>query len=204
LLPEDQTLLVHRFSDPLLGAVLSPGVKNEVDLSVTNPALASNKRPATPSLPSQNKRATAQPLSRFELRMNSCVLVSEVMKCLISYPMGYEECLMNEHTQCCVNGNGDDTFYVKRSGMFADPTIEDEISMQDFFMSNLVSIPIVGDKTNHAIGYKGLLRVWSLLRCVDACLDLGTTCTEKCASDTLELYIKLFLVVVSPWKKSRS
>jgi hypothetical protein len=69
-LPEDQTLLVHRFSDPLIGAVLSHGVKNVVDLSVASPALASNKSPAMPSLPSQNKRATAQPVSRFELRMN--------------------------------------------------------------------------------------------------------------------------------------
>jgi hypothetical protein len=31
-------MLVHRFSDPLIGAVLSHDVKNEVDLSVANPS----------------------------------------------------------------------------------------------------------------------------------------------------------------------
>jgi hypothetical protein len=88
LLPEDQTLLVHCFSNPLIGAVLSHGVKNEVDFSIANPAIASNTRPATPSLPGHNKRATAQPFSHFELRMKSCVLVSEMMKLLISDPTG--------------------------------------------------------------------------------------------------------------------
>jgi hypothetical protein len=178
-------------------------VKNEVDLTVSHPVLTSNKRPETPSLSSQNKSATAQPSSRFELRMNSCVLVSEVMECLISDPTGYEECLMNDHTCCHVNGNGDGTFYVKRCGMFADPTIEDDIPMQDLFMSNLASIPIVEDTVNCAIGYKALL-FWALLRCVDACLDLGITCTEKFASDTSDLFIFFCFVLVSPWKSSRS
>jgi hypothetical protein len=132
--------------------------------------------------------------------MNLCVLVSEMTECLILDPTGYEECLMNEHTRCRVNGIGDDTFYVKGSGMFADPTIDDEISMQYFFMTNLASIPIVEDTTNHAIGYNGL-RFWALLRCVDACFDLGTTCTEKYASDTLELYIKLLFCVGVPLNK---
>jgi hypothetical protein len=200
LLPEDQTLLVHRVSGPLIGDVLSHGVKNEVDLAVANPALTGNTHPTTPSLPSQNKRATAQTFSRFELRINSCVFVSEVMKCLISDPTGYEGCLMNDHTRCRVNWNGDDAFDVKRSGMFANPAIDDEISMQYFFMSNLVSIPIFEITMNHAIGYKGL-HFWALLRCIDACLDLGITCTEKCAIDMLELYIKLLFCVGVPLDK---
>jgi hypothetical protein len=75
---------------------LSHGVKNEVDLSIVNPVIASNKRPATPSLPGHNKRATAQPLSHFEMRMKSRVIVSEVMELLISDPTGYEDCLKND------------------------------------------------------------------------------------------------------------
>jgi hypothetical protein len=99
-----------------------------------------------------------------------------------------------------VNGNGDDTFYVKRSGMFPDPTIDDDISMQQFFISNLASIPIVEDMTNHEIGDKGL-RFWALLHYADACLDPGITCTEKYSSDISELYIKLLFCVGVPLDK---
>jgi hypothetical protein len=99
-----------------------------------------------------------------------------------------------------VNGNGDGTSYVKQSGMFPDPTIDDKILMQHFFMSNLASISIANDTTNHTIGYKRL-RFWDLLRCFDACLDIGITCTEKCASEMSELYIKLLFCVGVPLDK---
>jgi hypothetical protein len=73
--------------------------------------------------------------------------------------------------------------FMKPSGMFAEATVDDKISMQYMFMSQLAYIPIFEDTTNHAIGYKGLC-FWPPLYCVDVCLDLGITCTGKCDSDT--------------------
>jgi hypothetical protein len=64
--------------------------------------------------------------------------------------------------------------------------------MTYFFMGHLTVIPTSEDATNHAYGYKGI-HFWDLLHCVDACLDLGITCTEKCASKTSEFYIKMLL-----------
>jgi hypothetical protein len=68
------------------------------------------------------------------------------------------------------------------------------VSMSAFSMSQLAEIPTSEDGTNHGNGYKGL-HVWALLRRVDACLDLGITCTEKCASETSEFYIKLLFFI---------
>jgi hypothetical protein len=67
LLPEDQTMLVHRFSDPLICAVLSQhGVNNKGNVYVPVAAILNNKRPATPSIQCQNKSGAAQASSRFE------------------------------------------------------------------------------------------------------------------------------------------
>jgi hypothetical protein len=59
-------------------------------------------------------------------------------------------------------------------------------------MSQLAAIPTSEDATNHGHGYKGI-HFWDLLRFVDACLDIGITCTGKCASKTSEFYIKLLI-----------
>jgi hypothetical protein len=72
--------------------------------------------------------------------------------------------------------------------------------MTDFFMNHITAIPRSDDATDHTNGYKGI-RFWALLCCVDACLDLGITCTEKCASETSELCIKLLLCLCVPLDK---
>jgi hypothetical protein len=67
-------------------------------------------------------------------------------------------------------------------------------------MSHIAAISTSEDATDHANGYKGI-HFWALLRCVDACLDLGITCTEKCSSGMSELYIKLLMCLGMPLDK---
>jgi hypothetical protein len=69
LLPDDQTLLVHRFSDPLIVAILSNGFKNKGNMSVPVSAILKSKRPATPSTQGPTKSGTVHASSRFELRI---------------------------------------------------------------------------------------------------------------------------------------
>jgi hypothetical protein len=51
--------------------------------------------------------------------------------------------------------------------------------MINFFMGWVANIPTIEDAVNNAIGYEGL-PYWSLLRCVDVCMDIGVICVEQC------------------------
>jgi hypothetical protein len=41
-------------------------------------------------------------------------------------PDGYDNMLLKDNTRVCINGNGDDTFCVKKSGLFEEATCDDE------------------------------------------------------------------------------
>jgi hypothetical protein len=105
LLPENQTLLVHRLSDPLSGTVLSHGVKNR-ELACPSCWCLEQTINIPQRLPFRAKTNGAQ--HRLHLDLN-CVL-NCVWLSLISGPMEYEDCLKNDDTHCRVNGNGDDIF----------------------------------------------------------------------------------------------
>jgi hypothetical protein len=74
--------------------------------------------------------------------------------------------------------------------------------MQYFFISQLASITTQEDMNIYAVGYK-CIHFWALLRCVDACLDLGMTCAEQCANTVSETYIKLIFCLGLPLEKFR-
>jgi hypothetical protein len=59
--------------------------------------------------------------------------------------------------------------------------------MIDFFMGWVTDISTTEATVNTAIRYKGLC-FWALLHCVDACMDLGVTCVEKCGNNTSKTY----------------
>jgi hypothetical protein len=127
LLPEDRVLLVNRFHVypdimyPLIGVRVDPS-----NVVKTEEHAASNlKRCASTDLrvPAKRTVATAMPDKQ---RIMSCVLVSEVMQLLPTDPEGYAHMLMKDESRTRVNGNGTDTFFVRKAGILSEARCEDE------------------------------------------------------------------------------
>jgi hypothetical protein len=56
----------------------------------------------------------------------ACNVVAEVFELLANNTGGYENLLLTDTTCVTINGNGEDTFHVKRSALFGEPTCDDE------------------------------------------------------------------------------
>jgi hypothetical protein len=159
-----------------------------------------------------------------EQHILNCCLISEILAVLTMDPDSYAHCLTMESEWVHANDNGIETFHVNNLGLFSQPTCKDEYksndicidsvisftiskipfhcltsAMQDFFIGQLVYVPTHENITNHTIDYKGI-QFSALLDCEDACLYLGTTCTEKYVNPVIKTYIKLIFCFGLPLK----
>jgi hypothetical protein len=61
----------------------------------------------------------------YEQRIRACILVLDVFDLLYTDPDRYETMLLQDKARVCINGNGEDTFYVKKSALFVEATCDD-------------------------------------------------------------------------------
>jgi hypothetical protein len=118
---------VNRF--PVYPDIMDPLIGVRVDLSngvKTEEHAASNlKRCASEALLVPAKRAVVTSMP-YEQHVMSCVLVSEVMQLLLADPEGHTDMLMKDEYRTRVNGNGTDTFFVRKAVIFSEARYEDE------------------------------------------------------------------------------
>jgi hypothetical protein len=62
----------------------------------------------------------------YEQHIRDCLLVLDVFDLLVTAPDGYENMLLQDTAHICINGNDEDTFYVKKSALFVEATCDDE------------------------------------------------------------------------------
>jgi hypothetical protein len=134
---EDRVLLVNRF--PVQMDVMD----TEQHLSATLPA-ASNLKPCASTASLVLPKHTVVMVMSYNQHIMACVLVSEVLQLLITYPEGYTHMLMNDDSHTHVNGNGTYTFFVRKSGFFQSKDAKMKVSILPLILlCSLFSLIIV-------------------------------------------------------------
>jgi hypothetical protein len=86
--------------------------------------ITKTKRPSLLAIVTGDCKAKSLPRLRASIRI--CSVVAEVFELLVNDPDGCENMLLTNTDCVIINGNGEDTFYVKRSALFDEPMCDDE------------------------------------------------------------------------------